>query len=245
MFLREADMILAPKAVENKLAADSPGVFWRNLRALLEPLFFDSRVLLEHWASRVCRVPGVFGIGKNAWEHPVMLYHSALQCIYGNHSPFATRDTYADSAINHLRVAIELRLRCAFGIFALINKDKAVVPFSFSDLLKRVRNVESKVEFAVPLQHVDRIYRWSNLYMHAGLKLYTWSPMFALQYLTRFLVGGRYGVGKGIKGSVYAGIMTSEQVVNSVQAALKDEVKSSGAELLCMEPSDCHVVFKA
>ena len=173
------------------------------------------------------------------------MYHSALQNIYGNHSPFAFRDNHSDTAINHLRVAIELRLRRGFGILAKINKNKDVVAFPLSGLLKKVRAFQSEIEFSVPLQHVDRIYCWSNLYMHAGLKLYTWSPMFALQHLTRFLIGGRYGVGPGIKGSAYAGIMTSEQVVKRIQAAFRDEVKSSGAELLCMEPSDCHVVFKA
>jgi hypothetical protein len=241
MFLRETDAILQPTQAGTLNPGHSPVVFWENLRRILEPLFLDSYVLLEYWASGAMEVPGVFGIGKNVWEEPLHLYHSALQCIYGNYSPIARQDNQADTAINHLRVAIELRIRRGFGIMAKLDQNKAVAPLMLSRILDALSLFKQQVVFAVPLEHIIRIYEWANLYMHAGLKLYTWSPMFALRYLSNFFAGGATHNGKGW--SVYAGISASEQIIKDIQATAEAEVAKNGETLILMDPSKCHAVI--
>ncbi len=130
------------------------------------------------------------------------------------HSPIVFWNNLRATAINHVRVAIELRIRRGFGIMGRLDQNKAVSALMLSRILDALSPFKKHIRFAVPLEHITRIYNWSNLYMHAGLKLYTWSPMFALRYLSEFFAGGRTPSG-GM--SVYAGIVISEQTIKDVQ----------------------------
>ena len=65
-------------------------------------------------------MPGVsWSVGKNRREHNVALFHAGWQAIYGTYSPLSASDNHADTAISHLRMNIELRLRYGFGVLGL------------------------------------------------------------------------------------------------------------------------------
>ncbi|MFX8473960.1 hypothetical protein ABTL69_19360, partial [Acinetobacter baumannii] len=55
---------------------------------------------------------------------PLALYHSAAQIIHGNLSPFSFLDNHADTAINQIRMAIEMRFRRGFGVIAKLDTSK-------------------------------------------------------------------------------------------------------------------------
>ena len=133
-----------------------------------------------------------------------------------------------------LRVAVET------GVLDLSNQ--TILPLNMSTILAAIKLHESKFKLTIPLQHIERIYGWSNIYVHVGLKHFTWSPIFALNYLNPLLRGGDYPGGT----SVHAGIYTDRATLLEIQ----DEAKSAYQldltkyELVTISPEQCAVVLK-
>lgn len=234
--LRELDKIFA---AVTPLPIDGPGIFYHNIVGLLKTLFLDSLVLVDDWAAFQQKVPGVIGVGKNRFEHSVAIYQSALQVVYGNVSPFSFADNHSDTSINQLRMCIELRIRRGFGVSAKIDLNNAVVPLALSELISVIRPHKHLIDFSVPFEHIERIYGWSNIYMHSGLKQYSWSPIFALFYLRRFLIGGKHAGGT----STNAGIIAHETIVRQVQLDLESGLDKAKYKLELMNTGDCDAIL--
>jgi hypothetical protein len=235
--LRELDKIF------NRITpvpAAFPDIWYQNIREVTRKLFIDTIVLIDDWAAFRQHVPGVLGVGKNRFEHAVAIYHSALQVIYGNYSPLAFSDNHSDTSVNQLRMAIEIRLRRAFGIAAKLTLSGDVVPLALSEVFNAVRPCKQVIDFAVPLEHIERLYGWANIYMHSGLKQYVWSPIYALDYLRELLVGGKYAGGF----SVSAGISTTFGIVKQVQSAVEARIDKKRHSLVVVDPQDCDLILK-
>jgi hypothetical protein len=108
--------------------------------------------------------------------------------------------------------------------------------------LPQLRQREAGITLAVPLKHIERLYGWSNIYVDIGLKHYTWSPIFASQYLRPLLRGGIHSKGS----SSHAGVLIDEATPKQVQpdAANLYELDGRRFELLSLDPKDCHVVSR-
>jgi len=181
--------------------------------ALLRNLALDAQVLLADWAKTLMDVPGMYGIGKTRLHSAFQISHAADQLVYGGSPYFSFSDNATDAGIALLRVCIETRLRFGFGVLGVLDKNtQAISPLNLSLLLEAIEAHEASMTLAVPLQHIQRLYGWSNIYVHVGLKHYFWSPIFALRYLNRLLRGGRYPGGSGVD----AGIMIDQKTLQGV-----------------------------
>ena len=181
--------------------------------AVLKGLALDSRVLLQDWATFKLKVPGVYGIGKNPHQHPLQIAHAARQLMFAGSPFFAFEDNAMDAATALVRVAIETRLRFGFGLIAVEDLTSgASSPLMLSKVLAAIGAHVTKVSLSIPLQHVARLYGWSNSYIHTGARSYMWSPIFALDYLRPLLTGGAYSGGF----SVNAGIQLDKAALSSI-----------------------------
>ncbi|MCA1373568.1 MULTISPECIES: hypothetical protein [unclassified Bradyrhizobium] len=234
--LRELDLIFKPGS---PFPSGEPEIFYRNLVGLSRKMFLDTIVLLEDWATFAHAVPGVYGIGKSRLERALPIYHSALQVIYGNFSPLAFSDNHSDTSVNQLRMAIELRIRRGFGVTAKLNKAGSVVPLALSDIIQVVALHKQNITFPMPFEHIERLYQWSNIYMHTGLKQYVWSPIFALHYLRPFLAGGSYQGGT----STDAGIITAYGVVKQIQTGVENGADKTQFDFIFEDPNNCDLIL--
>lgn len=240
-----ANALLALKELDRLIQAfaappAAPEIYFHNALGLARRLILDTAVLIDDWATYKQHLPGFMGVGKNRYEHAVAIYHSALQIIYGNFSPLAFSDNHSDTAINQLRMAIEIRLRRGFGIVAKEDLSGALVPLALSELISAIATYKTSITFDVPFQHVERLYGWANIYMHAGLKQYVWSPIYALHYLRPFILGGKYSGGM----SVNAGIRTKRGVVKQVQAAVEAGIDKTRHKLIVDDPAHCDLILE-
>ncbi len=147
------------------LPAQYDEIFWHNIHGIVQKLVLDSMLLISDWAAYKHHLPEIIGVGKNRFENTTALYHSALQLIYGNLQPFAFADNHSDAAINQLRMAIELRLRDAFGILAKTDKNGGAVRLALSLIIEAVAEHKGDIDFPVPFEHVERLYGWANIYI--------------------------------------------------------------------------------
>ena len=210
--------------------------------SLLKKLVLDAQFLLAEWAAHRQSVPGMYGIGKNSLHDAFQITHATEQLLFAGSPFFAFEDNATDSGAALLRVALETRLRFGFGLLGVQdNATNAVDPLNLSKVLDAVGKHEPNVQLAVPLQHISRVYGWSNIYVHIGLKHYTWSPIFALRYLNSLLRGGPYPGGN----SVHAGIRTNRATLQAIQAEAEVaySLDPSREQLLKLDPEQCSLIL--
>ena len=115
-----------------------------------------------------------------------------------------------------------------------------MVPLALSEIINVIAQHKDGITFAVPFEHINRLYQWSNIYMHSGLKQYVWSPIFALHYLRSFLLGGRYGTGT----SVNAGIIAPYGVIKQIQSSIEAGIDQTLYKLIVDDPQDCDLIIQ-
>lgn len=234
---------IAAEAIEKAQPDPRRDVFASQHYSLLRNMALDAQVLLADWATSMQGVPAMYGIGKNTFHDSFQISHATEQLMFGGSPLFAFADLATDSATALLRVALETRIRFGLGLLAV--RDLAtgsVEPLNMSKILEAIKFHESKFKLAVPLQHIERIYGWSNIYVHVGLKSFAWSPIFALDYLKPLLRGGAYSGGS----SVHSGIYIDKTTLLDIQAKAMTIIglDATKKELMTIPPERCDVCLK-
>jgi hypothetical protein len=183
-------------------------------------------ILLEDAASNVTEVPGYFGAWRRTNDVAFEVFKGTEQIIYGTYSGMthADRAPYAPVAV--LRTAIELRLRGAFCVSSYINPNKPddLMPIDLSRLFEAVQRRQDEIEFAIDLHDIWKIYRWSNFYLHGGVRDFPWVPGFLLQYLRPLFSGPRMDENGG-PWSINGGIRMKRETWHAVRHALLPSVE--------------------
>jgi hypothetical protein len=241
-FIAEFDRILEADAAYTRTKFEP---YFSGLNDLLKTFLLDSIVLLEDFATWHQQVPGVFGIVKSRRELNAALYNDALQTVYGSYSPLASPIKSTDMAISSLRMNIEMRLRCGFGVLGIHDQTKdAFMPLGLSKLIAAASEHQRGIKFGRPIAHIDRIYRWANLYVHGGFKLYTWCAPALLYYLRPFLLGGNYKSASSSGMSIYAGIQTTTATLLDVQQSIRSASDlRENLVLVTYQPGDCDLIL--
>lgn len=153
-------------------------------------LLLDALVLLEQAGHVMLDCPGAYGAWGRRFEMPFEIYKAAEQVTYGKYSLLTHIDRAPFVGIALLRVAIETRLRTAFCVYAYEQAaNRSVQPINVSELLEAIELHCPTAVFAVDRHDVARIYRWTNFYLHAGRRDFSWTPGCAVQYLRPFISG--------------------------------------------------------
>jgi len=208
---------------------------------LLKKLVLDAEWLLEEWASAKEGITGVFGIYKNRHHHPLQISHAVEQLYFGGSRFMTTPDNASESSIAVLRVALETRLRWGFGVLGRLRKsDGAFQPLGMASLFEAIKSHQASITLDVPAANLSRIYKWTNTYMHAGIKDYIWLPHFAAQYLNGFLRGGSQAGGFNAN----AGIITDRATILALQGEIESAMDLTKVKLLKCSPEDCDAVLR-
>ncbi|VBT33943.1 Uncharacterised protein [Burkholderia pseudomallei] len=196
-------------------------------RALREMMRY-ALILLEDAASGVTDVPGYFGAWRRRHETPFEVFKGTEQIIYGTYSGMTHTDRAPYIPVAVLRTAIELRLRDAFCVSSYVNpsKPEELIPIDLSKLFDAIQTRQKDIDFAVDLHDVWKIYRWSNFYLHSGVRDFPWVPGFLLQYL-RPLFGGR-DIGENGAWSIHGGIQMKRETWHAVREALRPRFERIG-----------------
>jgi hypothetical protein len=215
-----------------------------SIRDYVRNLLGDSIILFEHWGHMRAQVPGVFGGIKSTVEHVFRMYHGARQIIYGSGTQgLSPSGNHAELATSILRQALELRMRRGFGINGKISRaDQSFRAIGLNDLLDAVGKVEKNatIYLSVPLENIVRINSWANLYLHGGLKLYSWTAARVLLYLQEFCIGGE---APGFAFTVNAGIRASQAAFDAVQAAIKLQHELGAFDVLLVPADKSDVII--
>ncbi|WP_146091355.1 hypothetical protein [Xanthomonas arboricola] len=182
-------------------------------------------VLLEDAAREVAGVHGFFAAWRRRRETPFEVFKGTEQIIYGVYSGMTHADRAPYTPVAVLRTAIELRLRHAFCVNSLVDpsKPEEMIPIDLSKLFEAIQTRQSEIEFAVDVHDVWKIYRWSNFYLHGGVRDFPWVSGFLLQYLRPLFVGRPPTPNGGW--SINSGIQMKRETWQAVRSALEPKVK--------------------
>ena len=248
LFLEEMDSIVSK--VPRDCSDPKATLLYGNVIRFVKHVLGDSHLLFEEWGTFRADTPGVFGIRKSLFSHPVEFFHGARQIIYG-HGTFnlSFADNHSELAVASIRQAVEIRLRQALGVIGKESlKDHTIHPIPLSVLLEALSTPTAQVNIPVPLEHLRRINHWANFHMHSGMRHYSWMPPRVLDYLGPFLRG--VGVIGGCS-TVNSGISMSRSSFCAIREAVKAKIETetaeneqSGFRVMLLDAEKCSVVFE-
>lgn len=185
----------------------------------LHDMMGQAKVLLEDASREIGNNPGRFVAWRRTVEDPFEVFMGAKQYIYGAHSGLAFADRVPYTPVAVMRTVIELRMRSAFCVSSYEDLDKPdrLIPIDMNRLFKAIHPQQSAIEFAVDVHDVQKIYSWSNFYLHAGVRDYPWVVGFVHAYLHPLFVGSP---------SMLGGIRMKRETWHAVRAGLLPEAKA-------------------
>ena len=211
------------KAISSVLIATNtvvPQATIHTLHGALRELLNYAQILLEDAGREVTGVTGYFGAWRSKRDHPFEVFKATEQIIYGAYSGMTHVDRAPYMPVSVLRTAIELRLRHAFGIYSWENPaDPTVtVPIDMSTLFQAIETRVGEIEFDVDMHDIWKIYRWSNFYLHGGVRDFPWMAGFLLQYLRPLFVGQNSGPHRGW--SISSGVRMKRATWHAIRAEI-------------------------
>lgn len=226
------EMFLHDAFIENiekyKVEEDKDMVVY-NYYHLLWEILFDMALLIQDYNYVIKKIsPTKFSVGKNLFQRDFTLYQLLPQIIFGQVSfhSFIEREPFVSIAI--IRQIIELRIRKAFGVFGVYDKNKdSFEPLPLGQIFDEIKKHQSDIDFAIPLENIIRINGWSNIYMHSGMKDYTWTLIFVYRYLHELIKGRK----QGKSWSSTSGIKLKQETLDKVISGLETTLKSYNPDL--------------
>lgn len=190
----------------------APAIVKHNYYHILQRIMMDIEQLINQYENNINQN---YKYVANAYRpiHTMSLHNVLRQSAYGRASFHSFADIEIDASIAVIRQIIELRIRRAFSAIALIDKNGNTYPLDLSsifDILKKYNDIV----FPGKLTSIERIYKWSNLYIHSGTGDYSWITYFLERYLRPFSFGKEKANGSW---SYDNGISLSKETFNAIE----------------------------
>ncbi len=194
-----------------------------NYFNLLREILFDMALLIQDYNQVIKEIlPTGFSLGKNLYQRDFTLYQLLPQIIFGQVSFHSFTEREPNVSIAIIRQVIELRIRKAFGIMGTYDKVKdSFEPLQLGQIFDEIKKYQDEIDFAIPLGNIIRINGWSNIFMHSGMKDYTWTLIFVFNYLHEFIKGRKQGTSWSLNSGIKIKQETLDKIVNGLQQKLK------------------------
>lgn len=178
-----------------------------------------------------------YNVGKTI-QHTMPFHQILRQTLFGQFSYNSFSDMEISYSTSVIRQLIELRIRRAFGIICFVDNDGSIIPISFSIILEVLKEFQNEIKFPINLSTIEKIYTWSNMYIHSGLKDFTWIP-YSIEYILRPLTFGN----KNEDGSwsIDNGIKTSKETIEKIKSRIIEKQGQAGICIPNLKP-ECEIV---
>lgn len=175
-------------------------------------------------------------VGKG-YIHFQSIHQVFRQSLFGQVSAHSFSDMEIDASIAVLRQLVEVRIRRAFGTLSYIDKNGNLLPLSMSIIFEAARKYKEEISFSVKFDNLERIYKWSNMYVHSGLNEFPWIVYFLERYIRPFTFGEWIDTGWNVKN----GIKMQKEIMEAIQCEIKK--KNIDCDIFGCEP-ECKFFLK-
>ncbi|PGA16231.1 hypothetical protein COL65_20280 [Priestia aryabhattai] len=150
--------------------------------------------------------------------------------IFNTSKRFLRKEFYVDdivtmpSSIFFIRQAIEIRLKNAFGIVSIRDKDGKFKKITGENFLNLVDENSPDIEFPIKKSIVRKIHSWTNYYIHGGSINYSWHIEWAHYMLQPLFNSGEVeNVGWHISGSIKMKKSYYNDIENRIKGLFNNE----------------------
>jgi hypothetical protein len=247
MLMLDAELARYVASAQALSSSPTPGPFAVTsdfeLKQGIADLLLDAVVMLERAAQNKLNILGAYGVHRMSTDRTFEVFKATEQSTYGRYSGLTHTDRAPFGPVTMLRTAIELRVRRAFGAFVYVHLHRdEYKPLNLSELFKAIFEFQSSIHANVDLHDVYRVYRWSNPYLHAGRRDYTWVAGYALQFL-RPLFSGSESMRSRRGWSMHGGLEMPQAAWHSVRRRLERNTRRNGWVVNPMNPTDAECVL--
>lgn len=199
-----------------------------NYHQVFQNLIFDSLVLLNEYCVNVKKVEPEYGCGKGYSQHTLTLYQSLRQSIFGQSSFHSFIEVEPDLSISIIRQLVELRVRRAFGVLGwYLPNTQSMEPLALTVLFDVIKPYAEEIDFSIPFDCLVRIYGWSNIFLHLGIKDCSWKHIFVKDYLIEFALGKRSSMNSN------SGIALSQTTLDNIVNELESDHPKNAQVIRC------------
>lgn len=234
-FLEEMERII--QTIPSDESYQSLSVSYGQALSFVHSLIIDSLALLTD-CTYLKSGSVKNGLYKNPNTGMHEFYMTARYLMYGS---FVTGH-HSDVSISVIRQALELRIRRAFGVIAKIDAAETQFPVSLSEIIRAMEPFEKNITMPISLPKIKRINGWANMYLHSGIKEYSWVAPRVLDYLFKFLIGG--DPAPGFYFTINSGVITDKKTFESIRSSLEHHC-GKDFRLLVANEEHCAVVIRS
>ena len=126
-----------------------------------------------------------YGFYKSNMLDSIDIFETAKSLFEGREAEYKPLGlgVIAPTSIFLLRQAIEVRLRGAFGIKSLEDKEGRLLKKSGTFFIELVRRHSDSISLPIKLSVLEKVYGWTNYYIHSGAVPYIWKVEWALKMM--------------------------------------------------------------
>jgi Protein of unknown function (DUF2934) len=161
----------------------------KKLRGLIRKYARDSLRLINHYQKSKGNNP-LFEVSLTRNPDYSLYYDTCKQIIFGEGN-FDDPSDQSEVSPALIRIMIELRLKLSMGISGYLVSGS---PGNMSEFLE-VYNYfikSNKINVSLRFDLIDRIYKWGNIYIHTGIRSYSWLTGFAINLLNPLFYGEKH-----------------------------------------------------
>lgn len=194
-----------------------PSIMLHNYCHILKWVLMDSEELCNQYANFVLGDTQYPSNIDSRYIHYMPVHQVLRQALYGQVSCNSFVDMEISASIAVIRQLIELRIRRAFGVLSYFEKEsEKLIPLDLSRLFDVIKTHKDEISFPLKLENIERIYKWSNMYVHSGKCELSWIPY----YIETILKELSFGQTVGNSWDVKNGIATTDEVIQQIHNEL-------------------------
>ena len=198
-------------------APNTPEIVLHNYRHILKWILMDSEELCNQYANYILGDTKYRSNIDSRYIHYMPVHQVLRQTLFGQVSYNSFADMEISASIAVIRQLIELRIRRAFGALSYMDKDSGgLIPLELSKLFDCIKKHKGEISFPLKIENIERIYKWSNMYVHSGKCELSWIPYYVEAILKELSFGQKTGNSWDAKN----GISTSVEVIRQIHNEL-------------------------
>lgn len=192
-------------------------------------LIDDSIILLEEYFYYICNEE-LKNASKGSYKMTASMFSFLKEILY---LKISDNIDISDNSIPLLRVAIENKIRKAFGCYGIIDDKDNFKPLQLSLIFEVIKEIlkqnPQSIEFKVSFDDIIRIYNWSNIYMHSGFRTYSWLMYYVANYLSPLFVGttNKNDYCYNLNGGICIKRNTIQYIWNKLEQKIQEKQKNS------------------
>lgn len=198
-------------------APNIPSIMLHNYCHILKWILMDSEELCNQYANFVLGDTQYASNLDSRYIHYMPVHQVLRQALYGQVSCNSFTDMEISASIAVIRQLIELRIRRAFGVLSYIDTENGnLIPLELSRLFESAKKHKEEISFPLKLENIERIYKWSNMYVHSGKCELSWIPYYIETILKKLSFGQMTESSWDVKN----GISTTSEVIQQIRNEL-------------------------